>query len=120
MPEINDMLMKKVKADKAFQEDQVALKKKHKIKNKNVVVVEKSSNLKFLIYTLRGIIIAALLIVILVLMFIAITALCYPEPKYGLLTVYLQGIEELRSYCHNPHIVNFLNKIAEILQYNLS
>lgn len=120
MPEINDMLMKKVKADKAFQEDQVALKKKHKIKNKNVVVVEKYSNLKFLIYTLRGIIIAVLLIAIAVLLFIAITALCYPEPKSGLQTVYLRGIEELRSYCHDPRIVGFLNKIAEMLKQGLS
>lgn len=120
MTKFNNVLVKKVKEDLAYEEDQKYLKKKHKIKNKNVVVVEKSSNLKFLINTLRGIIIAALLIVIAVLIFIAITALCYPEPKYGLLTVYLQGIEELRSYCHDPHILDFLNKISEMLRYNLS
>lgn len=77
MAKFNNVLVKKVKEDLAYEEDQRYLKKKHKIKNKNVVV-EKSSNLKFLIYTLRGIIIAALLIAIAVLMFIAITALCYP------------------------------------------
>jgi hypothetical protein len=120
MPEINDMLMKKVKADKAHQEEQEELRKRHKIKNKNVVVVEKSSNLKFLIYTLRGIIIAALLITIAVLLFIAITALFYPEPKHGLQIVYLRGIEELRSYFHDPRIVDFLGKIAEMLKHGLS
>lgn len=120
MPEINDMLMKKVKADKAFQEDQTALRKKHKIKNKNVVVVEKSSNFKFLINTLIGIIIAALLIVIGVLLFVAITALCYPEPRNALQIVYIRGIGELRSYCHDPRIVNFLNKVAEMLKHGLS
>lgn len=120
MAKFNNVLVKKVKEDLAYEEDQRYLKKKHKIKNKNVVVVEKSSNLKFLIYTLRGIIIAAILIAIVVLMFIAITALCYPEPRFGLQTVYLRGVEELRTYCHDPHIVAFLNKIAEMLRYNLS
>ncbi|MDR2022103.1 MAG: hypothetical protein LBQ71_02350 [Hungatella sp.] len=120
MPEINDMLMKKVKADRAVQEEQEELRKKHKIKNKNVVVVEKSSNFKFLINTLRGILIVAVLIAIAFLIFIALTAICYPEPKQGLQIVYLRGIEELSSYFHDPSIVSFLNKIAEMLKHGLS
>lgn len=120
MAKFNNVLVKKVKEDLAYEEDQKYLKKKHNIKNKNVVVVEKSSNIKFLINTLIGIIIAALLIVIGVLLFVAITALCYPEPRNALQIVYIRGIGELRSYCHDPRIVNFLNKVAEMLKHGLS
>lgn len=118
MPEINDMLMKKVNADKAYQKEQLALKKKHKIRNKNIVVVEKSGNLKFLIYTLRGIIIAILLVAVLILLFIAITALCYPEPRHGLQTIYIKGVEELRTYL--PNLEGILNKAIELLNDGLS
>lgn len=116
MAKFNNVLVKKVKEDLAYEEDQRYLKKKHKIKNKNVVVVEKSSNLKFLIYTLRGIIIAALLLIIAVLLFVAITALCYPEPRHGLQTVYIKGIEELMVYF--PNMSGLLNNVIDILKSN--
>ena len=120
MPELNDMLMKKVKADRAQEEDQEALRKKHKIKNKNVVVVEKSNTIKFLIRTLKGILIISLLIFIAVFIFIAFTALIYPEPRHGLQTIYIRGVEELRSYFHTPQLVELLNKMEELLKDSLS
>lgn len=120
MPELNDMLMKKVKADRAQEEGQEALRKKHNIKNKNVVVVEKANTIKFLIRTLKGILIISLLIVIAVLIFIALTALIYPEPRHGLQTIYIRGMEELRSYFHNPMLVRILNKMVELLKDGLS
>lgn len=118
MPELNDMLVKKVNADKAYQKEQLALKKKHKIKNKNVVVVEKSNNLKFIINTMRGVIITILLAAIAILLFVAVTALCYPEPRHGLQTLYIKGVEELRTYL--PNMENILNKVIDFLQVSLS
>lgn len=118
MAKFNNTLMKKVKEDQAAYEEQEELRKKHKIKNKNVVIVEKSNSLKFVISTLKGLIIVFILIVIAFLLFVALTALCYPEPRYGLQTVYVKGIEELRTYL--PNMEGVFNKLIELLKFGLS
>lgn len=98
MTRFNSTLVKKVKEDQTYREEQEALKKKHHITNKNVVVVEKSNMVKFFVKTIRGLIRTGALLAVTILAFTGMIALVYPEPRQEIWSIYAGAVRELISY----------------------
>lgn len=92
-------LKKKVREERAFQEKQNTLKEKYDIaQDTEVVVVEKSNVLKFLIRTLGAIIRLAAIITLITLAFVGVVALVYPQPRAALFEVMGTAVWELKNY----------------------
>lgn len=98
MGKFRNTLIKQVKEEQAFQQEQADLKKKHHIKNKNVIVVEKNNTVKFLLRLLSGMLKTFVLVTIAGLAFAGLTALAYPKPRQELLLIYAKAVKELLFY----------------------
>lgn len=86
-----DMLVRGAKAEKERQKEQARLKDKHRIADPDIIVVEKTNLLKFLIRCLALVIWIAATIFVVLLASIGVIALVYPEIREVLLQV-LNGI----------------------------
>lgn len=86
-----------VKKEEAYQREQLRLHQKHEIQDLDVVVVEKDNMGKYLIRVFTGLIRLAASAVLLILAAIGVLALVYPAPRYELLLVAEQVLEQLRQ-----------------------
>lgn len=90
--------MSQIKEQQEFEKQQKELKRKHRIDEKNVIVVEKSNMTKFLIRTIGNVVRISATILILVLASIGLTTLLYPQIRNELLIILHQIIEQLVSF----------------------
>lgn len=98
MSRIKRSLVSQIKEQQEFEKQQNELKRKHKIEEKNIIVVEKSNMTKFLIRTIGNIVRISATILILVLASIGLTTLLYPQIRNELLIILHQIIEQLVSF----------------------
>ena len=77
---------------------QESLRQQHGIQDKNVIVVEKSNMVKFMIRQLSAIIKFVATTMILVLAAIGLLSIIYPNIRSELLTVLLQYYDSLKLY----------------------
>ena len=89
-------LKKKVLEERGFQEKQSELKEKYDIADEEIVVVEKSNTLKFLIRSLASLIRITATIVLITLAFIGLVAIVYPEPRNELLQIWEMILGQLK------------------------
>ena len=103
--EFNQVLQ--VGAEEELQEEkkQRKLKEKFGIKGKNVVVVERTNMVKFMIRTMAAIIRLVATIFLISLAFIGILALVYEEPRKELVEILWSALEQIKQS------VPFLNDI---------
>lgn len=103
--EFNQVLQ--VGAEEELQEEkkQRKLKEKFGIKGKNVVVVERTNMVKFIIRTMAAIIRLVATILLIGLAFIGILALVYEEPRKELVEILWNALEQIKQS------VPFLNDI---------
>ena len=103
--EFNQVLQ--VGAEDELQEEkkQRKLKEKFGIKGKNVVVVERTNMVKFIIRTMAAIIRLVATILLIGLAFIGILALVYEEPRKELVEILWNALEQIKQS------VPFLNDI---------
>ena len=94
-------LVEEYKENEAHRAAQKALKKKHKIDDDNVVVVEKSNMAKFSIKTLVGFTKLIATISILCLAAIGLTALIFPETRVALLAIFNLAAEQTTEMIGN-------------------
>jgi len=87
-----------VKEDKAYQQKQELLRKKHGLQNKNVVVVEKNNTIKFLVKTLAAVIRLVATVAILSFAVLGLVAIVYPSPRLELLYILNEALAILRDY----------------------
>ena len=90
--------MSQIKEQQEFEKQQKELKRKHRIDEKNVIVVEKSNMTKFLIRTIGNVVRISATILILILASIGLTTLLYPQIRNVLLIILHQIIEQLVSF----------------------
>lgn len=90
--------MSQIKEQQEFEKQQKELKRKHRIDEKNVIVVEKSNMTKFLIRTIGNVVRISATILILILASIGLTTLLYPQIRNELLIILHQIIEQLVSF----------------------
>lgn len=81
-------LVADIKEEHRFEEEQNALKDKHGIENPDVIVVEKTNMLKFLIRSFGILVRVVASIIILVLATIGVITLIYPDLRLGLLETF--------------------------------
>lgn len=94
-----NILIKKVKEDRAFKKRQENLKKKHNIKKESsIVVVEKSNTFKFTVKTFGNLVRLLITIIILTLAFVGITALVYPMPRENLVSIFKEALRQIQSF----------------------
>lgn len=74
-------LMQQLEEERIFEEEQAAVKKKHNIEDKNVMVVEKDNTYKFTVRVISKIIQSVAMACILLLAALGLIALIYPEPR---------------------------------------
>lgn len=98
MSRIKRSLVSQIKEQQEFEKQQKELKRKHRIDEKNVIVVEKSNMTKFLIRTIGNVVRISATILILVLASIGLTTLLYPQIRNELLIILHQIIEQLVSF----------------------
>lgn len=79
MSRIKRSLVSQIKEQQEFEKQQKELKRKHRIDEKNVIVVEKSNMTKFLIRTIGNVVRISATILILILASIGLTTLLYPQ-----------------------------------------
>lgn len=98
MSRIKRSLVSQIKEQQEFEKQQNELKRKHRIEEKNVIVVEKSNMTKFLIRTIGNVVRISATILILVLASIGLTTLLYPQIRNELLIILRQIINQLVSF----------------------
>lgn len=98
MSRIKRSLVSQIKEQQEFEKQQNELKRKHRIEEKNVIVVEKSNMTKFLIRTIGNVVRISATILILVLASIGLTTLLYPQIRSELLIILRQIINQLVSF----------------------
>ena len=98
MSRIKRSLVSQIKEQQEFEKQQNELKRKHKIEEKNIIVVEKSNMTKFLIRTIGNIVRISATILILVFASIGLTTLLYPQIRNELLIILRQIINQLVSF----------------------
>lgn len=98
MSRIKRSLVSQIKEQQEFEKQQKELKRKHRIDEKNVIVVEKSNMTKFLIRTIGNVVRISATILILILASIGLTTLLYPQIRNELLIIFHQIIEQLVSF----------------------
>ena len=98
MSRIKRSLVSQIKEQQEFEKQQKELKRKHRIDEKNVIVVEKSNMTKFLIRTIGNVVRISATILILILASIGLTTLLYPQIRNELLIILRQIIEQLVSF----------------------
>lgn len=98
MSRIKRSLVSQIKEQQEFEKQQKELKRKHRIDEKNVIVVEKSNMTKFLIRTIGNVVRISATILILILASIGLTTLLYPQIRNELLIILHQIIEQIVSF----------------------
>ena len=98
MSRIKRSLVSQIKDQQEFEKQQNELKRKHRIEEKNVIVVEKSNMTKFLIRTIGNVVRISTTILILLLASIGLTTLLYPQTRNELLIIINQIINQLVSF----------------------
>lgn len=98
MSRIKRSLVSQIKDQQEFEKQQNELKRKHRIEEKNVIVVEKSNMTKFLIRTIGNVVRISTTILILLLASIGLTTLLYPQIRNELLIIINQIINQLVSF----------------------
>lgn len=98
MSRIKRSLVSQIKDQQEFEKQQNELKRKHRIEEKNVIVVEKSNMTKFLIRTIENVVRISTTILILLLASIGLTTLLYPQIRNELLIIINQIINQLVSF----------------------
>lgn len=82
----------------AFEEGQKRIKRKHHIDNENVIVVEKSNTIKFLIKVVSNTVHIMATIILIGLAIVGLAALLYPEPRGELFAIMLETIRQIRDF----------------------
>ncbi len=96
---LSNGLRREVREKQELAAEQSFLKKKHGIaQDQEVVVVEKSNMVKFLLRYLGFGIRLAATILLLFLAFIGLVAIVYPEPRMDLLTIFQNVQKDLFSF----------------------
>lgn len=90
-------LVTQVRKDIEWEKNQEELKNKYQLK-KDVVIVEKTNMVKFLIRMFIRLIRMIAIIIWLVLSVIGLLSLVYPETRKGLLDIYFQTLLQLHSF----------------------
>lgn len=90
-------LVKQAKETQAIAKEQEELKEKYNIEE-DVVVVEKSNTIKFLIKYTTAFIHLVFRIILVVLAFIGLCSLIYPAPRQELIKIATQTIQEIANY----------------------
>ena len=98
MSRIKRSLVSQIKDQQEFEKQQNELKRKHRIEEKNVIVIEKSNMTKFLIRTIGNVVRISTTILILLLASIGLTTLLYPQTRNELLIIINQIINQLVSF----------------------
>lgn len=92
-------LISQIKEERAEEQRQRDLKKKHHIQqDKEIIVVEKSNMIKFTIKTLSAVIKIAATIVLLTLAVIGLLTIIYPAPRSELLIIINQIKEQIIGF----------------------
>lgn len=91
-------IIKKAKRRKAEELRQGRLKRECGRTDENVVIVERSHLVKFLIRTLGLTVHTLTMLTVAALAFIGLAALIYPEPRKELLYVWQEIISQLENY----------------------
>lgn len=91
-------LVNDIKEEHAFLEEQDRLKEKYHVKEKNVVVVEKTHLWKFTVKVIGNLIRYAATIIILILAGIGLFTLTYPEIRSPFLEILGYTIEQIISF----------------------
>lgn len=91
-------MAKKAKRRKEAEVRQGRLKKEHGLMDQEVVIVEKSHILKFLIRVLADAVRTIAAVIIAGLAFLGIAALVYPGPRRELFLIWLDILRQLQSY----------------------
>lgn len=94
MPKIITGLEKEKQEKEAFEKEQTQLHRKHKVKDENVIVVEKSNMTKFTVKLAVRFIKLAATICLLVLAVIGLTTLIYPETRQAFTGIFMQTVEQ--------------------------
>ena len=103
--EFNQVLQVGEEEELQEEKKQRKLKEKFGIKGKNVVVVERTNMVKFMIRTMAAIIRLVATIFLISLAFIGILALVYEEPRKELVEILWNALEQIKQS------VPFLNDI---------
>ena len=90
-------LIKEVKANQKFDQEQKDIKRRHKISNEDVLVVEKNNFIKFFLNSMGRLAQLIAKICLLVLAVIGLAALLYPEPRVALLQVWQETLLHIYS-----------------------
>lgn len=91
-------LVKQVKSDEKEELRQEQLKEKYRLKNNDVIVVEKSNTVKFLLRTLGGLVKLSATIIIFLLSIVGLAAIIYPASRAVLINQALQIYQELLHF----------------------
>lgn len=98
MSRIKRSLVSQIKEQQEFEKQQNELKRKHGIEENNIIVVEKSNMMKFLIRTIGNVIRISATIIILFLASIGLTTLLYPKIRSEFLIIVHQIINQIFSF----------------------
>lgn len=98
MSRIKRSLVSQIKEQQEFEKQQNELKRKHGIEEKNVIVVEKSNMMKFLIRTIGNVIRISATIIILILASVGLTTLLYPHIRNEFFTILYQIMNQIISF----------------------
>ena len=82
----------------AFEEGQKRIKRKHHIDNENVVVVEKTNTIKFLVKAAGNTVHVIAAVILIGLAIVGLAALLYPEPRSELFTILSETIKQIRDF----------------------
>ncbi|MGO5549742.1 hypothetical protein ACTQW9_10760 [Lachnospiraceae bacterium LCP19S3_B12] len=91
-------LVGEIKQEFEQEEEQERLHEKYQEQDPDVVIVETSNTMKFLIRTAGGVVKTLAVIALLVLAAAGLLALVYPETRDGLQKICEQSLEQLREF----------------------
>lgn len=97
MGKFSSGFMKEVTEQKEFEKEQQKLKTQHKIKDENVVVVEKNNMAKFLVNTVFRVLRYCATVILLCLACVGLAALIYPAPRAEIFSIFTSVMGQIKT-----------------------
>lgn len=91
-------LVKEIEEKKQFEKEQNILKTKHSISDANIIIVEKNHIFKFITNLIVDVFKLIFKIILLLLAFIGLVSLVYPQPRQEILKIIIDTYSELIHY----------------------
>lgn len=92
-----DMLVTGAKAEQERRREQEKLRKKHQVSDEEVLIVEKTNMVKFLVRCMARLIQITARIILFVLAAVGVIALLYPDVRVELFQVFQQILTDIRQ-----------------------